>query len=547
TLTAANYNFTTYVNGMLTIVPALTASLTPVAGPTNVSVAIVDVTFSVPINTSSFTSAALTLTDNGSGNLINSGVTIALVPGTTSTYAIGGLSSLTTGQGLYTLTVNTALIQDQNGFAGTGTSSTSWLMDTTPPTSQVNSLPQRETSLSFAVTVTGSDLSGQSAGPAAGIATFDIYAATNGGAWALWTTVPASSPSAIFTGQSDTTYSFYSIAHDKAGNTETRKPLIEASTYLPDLTPPVTSVNGTKGTNPSTVNASTGTFTLNLTGTDSGGSGLAYFEVYVSIDSGPYTLVNGAAIPAGLTDSSGNVHAPILYQGLTDGASHTYAFYSIGIDNAGNTQSAPANPNLTLNEKFTSATPSQLQVTSLVVENGAVERSYIRYLDIALNESDSQSGGELTEIVQSVGTATPDITLYKYDLNGTTASKTAVSLSGVSVSVIDHAIELDFGAKGIGGNPNTTAVDGYYEVDITVPNGQTAVHHFYRLLGDVTGDGMVDQNDLNNIAASIGESAQTGFTPLNADVTGAGSVTSIDLTLATRSKGRKLGTGLFLG
>ena len=34
------------------------------------------------------------------------------------------------------------------------------------------------------------------------------------------------------------------------------------------------------------------------------------------------------------------------YQGLTDGAQHTYAFYSIGIDSAGNTQSAPSTPNL---------------------------------------------------------------------------------------------------------------------------------------------------------------------------------------------------------
>ena len=38
--------------------------------------------------------------------------------------------------------------------------------------------------------------------------------------------------------------------------------------------------------------------------------------------------------------------------------------------------------------------------------------------------------------------------------------------------VIDHAIEIDFGASGIGGSPNTTAADGYYEVDIKLPNGQ---------------------------------------------------------------------------
>ena len=74
-----------------------------------------------------------------------------------------------------------------------------------------------------------------------------------------------------------------------------------------------------------------------------------------------------------------------------------------------------------------------------------------------------------------------------------------------------------------------------------------SVHHFYRLLGDVDGDQIVDQNDLNEIAASVNESAPMGWAPLSADVTGAGTVTAIDLVLATRSKGRALKSGLSLG
>ena len=147
----------------------------------------------------------------------------------------------------------------------------------------------------------------------------------------------------------------------------------------------------------------------------------------------------------------------------------------------------------------------------MIVENGAVERSYIRYLQVGFNESDTQSGGELTQIVNSVKTASPEIQLYKYDLNDDASSKTAVSLSGVTVSLIDHAIELDFGANGLGGSPNTTTADGYYELDIKLPSGATAVHHFYRLLGDVTGDGIVDNNDLNEIAAEINLSNPTGL------------------------------------
>ena len=147
-----------------------------------------------------------------------------------------------------------------------------------------------------------------------------------------------------------------------------------------------------------------------------------------------------------------------------------------------------------------------------------------------------------------MATSSPDILIYKYDLNGDASSKTAVPLSSPTIlDVIDHAIEIDFGSGGIGGGPNTTAADGYYEVDIKLPSGQTAVHHFYRLLGDVDGDGVVDQNDLNEISAAIGTSSPVGWTPLSADVTGAGSVSAIELTLATRAKTHKLATGLSLG
>ena len=357
--------------------------------------------------------------------------------------------------------------------------------------------------------------------------------------------MPASDPSGTFTGQSNTTYAFYSIATDNAGNTESKQPRIEASSYVPNLTPPVTSVDGTTGANPTTVNTSTGTVTLDIAGTDPGGGVITYFEVFVSVDGGAYTMINGAAIPAGPPNSQGITDATIPYQGVTDGKSHTYQFYSIGFDSAGNVQSSTSTPKLTLTETF--AQPSALQVTNLIVEDGAVERSYIRYLDIGFNESDGQSGGELTTLVNSLGSSSPAIQLYKYDLGDDASSKTPVSLSGVSVELIDHAIELDFGASGLGGSAGTTTADGYYELDIKLPNGTTAVHHFYRLLGDVTGDGVVDDNDLNAIATEINLSNPMGFAPMGADINGDGTVSVVDLTLGTRAKGHKLNSGLALG
>ena len=259
------------------------ASVSP--NPRNTAVSAIDVTFSEPINTSSLTAGALTLTDNGGSNLIDSGVSLALVSGTTSTYAIGGLSGLTTAQGLYTLTVNAADIQDNHGNFGSGTLSTTWLMDTAAPTSTVSPLPQIGTSLNFNVTVTGTVPTQPVGSPTVDIASFNIYVSTNGGAWTYWTTVSPSSgtpntASAVYPGQSNTAYAFYSTATDNAGNTQTYAPKVEASTVLPNLNTPVTAVATSSSAN------SNGFFTLNLTGTDAGGSGLTYFDVWVEIDGG---------------------------------------------------------------------------------------------------------------------------------------------------------------------------------------------------------------------------------------------------------------------
>ena len=69
------------------LVPTAITGVSP--NPRNTPVSSVDVTFSEPVNLSSFTTSALTLTDNGGTNLITSAVSITLVSG--ATYQIGGL------------------------------------------------------------------------------------------------------------------------------------------------------------------------------------------------------------------------------------------------------------------------------------------------------------------------------------------------------------------------------------------------------------------------------------------------------------------------
>ncbi len=175
----------------------------------------VDVTFSEPVDTTSLSSAALTLTDNGNAVAV-SGVSLSLVSGTT--YAVSDLSGFTAAEGSYALTINAADIEDESGNPGSGSLSTSWLMDTTPPTSSVNALPAQTTATSFTVSVTASDPAGAGGSPPSGVASIALYGSTDGGPFALFATVTPGSPSATFTGQAGDTYGFYGVATDNGGN-----------------------------------------------------------------------------------------------------------------------------------------------------------------------------------------------------------------------------------------------------------------------------------------------------------------------------------------
>ena len=90
-------------------------------------------TFSEPIDLTTFTSSAITLTRNGGPNLINGAVTITAVHGTDATYQIGGLTALTAADGAYTLTVSAAQVEDLGDNLGSGTATIQWSNGTAPP------------------------------------------------------------------------------------------------------------------------------------------------------------------------------------------------------------------------------------------------------------------------------------------------------------------------------------------------------------------------------------------------------------------------------
>jgi hypothetical protein len=139
--------------------------------------------------------------------------------------------------------------------------------------------------------------------------------------------------------------------------------------------------------------------------------------------------------------------------------------------------------------------------------------------------------------------------MQRFDLNGNSAQAVDLAL-GTAQSVVStsgNKLLFDFGSDGIGinatgRNRNTNAGDGYYRVELDLDADGTfeTERRFYRLLGDVNADRVVDDTDFALIQSAFGTNNQ------ERDVNGDGWVNSLDRTLAIRSRGRRLADSLIL-
>ena len=529
----------------------------------------------------------LTLSDDAGPNLITSAVTVSLVSG--STYQINGLAGLTTADGMYTLTVNSADIQDQNGIAGTNSLSTSWLMDTTAPTSHVvNSLGTSQASDTFPVSVTFNDPAGPAGAPASGVSSLELWVSVNNGPFSLYQTqnlAPTDSGTMTFTfvGQDRNIYAFHSIAIDAAGNVENKNSdTIEASTSVPDLNPPVTHVLASSpsyswGQFPSSEfsslspsSYSNGVFTLNWAGADpdqnSGvpAGSIALVDIYVEIDNGTPALIGQLN---GLTPNSNGVYSGSLsYDALADGQSHNYSFFSVGVDDQQKAQYAPqagpTSPDVTFSDITYSA---PLTVENLVVEKNIAERSFIQYLDVDFNQSLSTSS-PLQDLSAGLAGGSPnsyvELLWYGENLTSSSAPKGSVNLfntgTTAAVTLTGNDLSINFGPNGITslltetgasgtGKPSTNFGDGWYALGVdptgNPSNGQVFWVTFFRLLGDTSGSDIVTGpyttpgTDAYTVYNAEGETGSL----LDADVDGSGAVNSKDLAYTVAAKGDTVG------
>lgn len=150
------------------------------------------------------------------------------------------LGTDTNGDDGWNSTWNASAANDQSGVsffiyaydkAGNVRESGNWsyILDRTPPTSAVTSLPSSSPP-SFTVNWSGSD-------NAAGLASYDVQYQQDGGSWQNWLT-QTTETSSNFTGNNGHTYGFRSRARDLAGHVEAWPASADATTTIDRAIPP---------------------------------------------------------------------------------------------------------------------------------------------------------------------------------------------------------------------------------------------------------------------------------------------------------------------
>ena len=260
-----------------------------------------------------------------------------------------------------------------------------FVVDSTPPESAVKPLPKYTLTPDFQLTWNGTD-------NCAGISDYTIYFSDTEGNYREWKG-PTTDTSGQFNGVDGTTFRFYSVARDKASNTEPDPGQPDAMTTV-DASPPVSSISPLAPYQPLE------DFTVNWSGKDNT-SGIAGYTVYVSEDKAAFSVWQDKV----LTTSA-------VYTGQ-DG--HEYMFYVISKDYAGFTESEPAqgSPRIVATKVDLNAPVTLL---SLIGAQFGRDPVFISpSTKVALQASDTNSGVGITQYTVDGGAVQKYLSPFKLE------------------------------------------------------------------------------------------------------------------------------------
>lgn len=276
-------------------------------------------------------------------------------------------------------------------------------------------------------------------------------------------------------------------------------------------------------------------FTVAWSGKDIGGAGIAFYDIYASTD--------GAPAVKWLTHTTATT---ALYTGKPG---HTYSFYSVATDAAGNHELAPKAPDT---KTKVDVAPT---ITKSIVDKGLSQRSYVDQFQLNFSKATN------IQTLLNEGQLVPAISLMNLGVNATTSTPTPVTLTPGQFRYDPKAMTLTWSLESFG--PTKTSLpDGYYELKIDTTKikdafgaqldgdrdglpGGTFVLHFHRLLGDANGDMTVTNStapgsDVAVINAALGSVRDGKNWNINADLNRDGAVNAGDQTIVNNNAGHAI-------
>ena len=197
-----------------------------------------------------------------------------------------------------------------------------------------------------------------------------------------------------------------------------------------------------------------------------GGSGIAGYDVYVSVNGGEYAL--WLSNFEGTTETFTGIHGS------------TYAFYSIAHDHVGHREAVPqtADAQTTLNYPATFA-------TALSLNAGNTNRSGLHTLILHFNGGATIAAPTSLNLLNHTTGQSIDLSTATLQSNGTVS--VTWDLSGITLPDGRYTAELS----------STAATPALV---------QTATIEFWKLYGDLNGDGIVNFNDTIPLSSNFGAS-----------------------------------------